>query len=79
MDLAAAIILMVPRRLTQNYAAMYATRSRRVKTDRRDAVTLADACRLGAFGPSHRASDQQRHARAELAVRTGRGTAEAGA
>ncbi len=30
-----------------NYAAMYATRSRRVKTDRRDAVTLADACRLG--------------------------------
>lgn len=28
-----------------NYAAMYATRSRRVKTDRRDAVTLADACR----------------------------------
>jgi transposase len=31
-----------------NYAAMYATRSRRVKTDRRDARTLADACRLGA-------------------------------
>ena len=31
-----------------NYAAMYATRSRRVKTDRRDAVTLADACRLQA-------------------------------
>ena len=25
-----------------NYAAMYATRTRRVKTDRRDAVTLAD-------------------------------------
>jgi transposase len=52
-----------------NYAAMYATRSRRVKTDRRDAVTLADACRLGAYRTAHRASDRQRHVRAELAVR----------
>ena len=52
-----------------NYAAMYATRSRRVKTDRRDAVTLADACRLGAYRPAHRASDRQRHVRAQLAVR----------
>jgi len=52
-----------------NYAAMYATRSRRVKTDRRDAVTLADACRLGAYRAAHRASDRQRHVRAELAVR----------
>ena len=52
-----------------NFAAMYATRSRRVKTDRRDAVTLADACRLEAYRPAHRASDRQRHVRAELAVR----------
>ena len=52
-----------------NYAAMYATRSRRVKTDRRDAVTLADACRLEAYRVAHRASDRQRHVRAELAVR----------
>jgi transposase len=52
-----------------NFAAMYATRSRRVKTDRRDAVTLADACRLQAYRPAHRASDRQRHVRAELAVR----------
>ena len=52
-----------------NYAAMYATRSRRVKTDRRDAVTLAGACRLGSYRPAHRASDRQRHVRAELAVR----------
>jgi transposase len=52
-----------------NYAAMYATRSRRVKTDRRDAATLADACRLQAYRPAHRASDRQRHVRAELAVR----------
>jgi transposase len=37
-----------------NYAAMYATRSRRVKTDRRDARTLADACRLGAYHPLER-------------------------
>src|SRR5256712_13118444 len=52
-----------------NFAAMYATRSRKVKTDRRDAVTLSDACRLGAYRPAHRASDRQRHVRAELAVR----------
>jgi transposase len=29
-----------------NFAPMYATRARRVKTDRRDARTLAEACRL---------------------------------
>jgi transposase len=52
-----------------NYAAMYATRSRRVKTDRRDARTLADACRLGAYHPVHRTSAAQREVRAELAVR----------
>jgi transposase len=51
------------------YAPMYATRSRRVKTDRRDARTLCDACRLGAYHAVHRASDAQRHVRAELAVR----------
>ena len=52
-----------------NFAPMYATRSRRVKTDRRDARTLAEACRLGAYRRAHRASDEQRHVRAELAVR----------
>jgi len=52
-----------------NFAAMYATRSRRVKTDRRDARTLAEACRLGAYRPAHRTSDGQRHVRAQLAVR----------
>jgi transposase len=52
-----------------NFAAMYATRSRRVKTDRRDARTLAQACRLGAYRPAHRTSDQQRHVRSQLAVR----------
>jgi transposase len=52
-----------------NYAAMYATRSRRVKTDRRDARALADACRLGAYHPAHRTSAAQREVRAELTVR----------
>jgi transposase len=52
-----------------NFASMYATRSRKVKTDKRDARTLAEACRLGAYRPAHRTSDQQRHVRAQLAVR----------
>ncbi|WNG37964.1 IS110 family transposase [Archangium violaceum] len=52
-----------------NFAPMYATRSRRVKTDKRDARTLAEACRLGAYRPAHRTSDEQRHMRAQLAVR----------
>jgi len=52
-----------------NFAPMYATRRRGVKTDRRDARTLAEACRLGAYRRAHRASDGQRHVRAELAVR----------
>lgn len=51
------------------YAPMYATRSRRVKTDRRDARTLCEACKVGAYRAVHRASDAQRHVRAELAVR----------
>jgi transposase len=52
-----------------NFASMYATRSRKVNTDRRDARTLAEACRLGAYRPAHRTSDKQRHVRAQLAVR----------
>jgi transposase len=52
-----------------NFAPMYATRSKRVKTDRRDARTLAEACRLGAYRPAHRTSEEQRRVRAELAVR----------
>ena len=52
-----------------NFAPMYATRSRRVKTDRRDARTLAEACQLGAYRPAHRTSDAQRLVRANLAVR----------
>jgi transposase len=52
-----------------NYSPMYSTRSRKVKTDRRDARTLADACRLGAYRRAHRTSEESRHVRAELAVR----------
>ena len=52
-----------------NYAPMYATRSRRVKTDRRDAQALMDACRLGAYRPAHRTSDTQRQVRALLSAR----------
>jgi transposase len=49
-----------------NFAPMYATRSRKVKTDRRDARALAEACLLGAYRPAHRLSDPQRHVRDAL-------------
>jgi len=52
-----------------NFAPMYATRQRKVKTDRRDARSLAEACLLGAYRPAHRLSDAQRHVRGRLAVR----------
>jgi len=52
-----------------NYAPMYGQRSRKVKTDRRDARALAEACRLGAFRPAHRTSDAQRHVRTQVVVR----------
>src|SRR5216684_2454942 len=52
-----------------NYAPMYAQRSRRIKTDRRDARALADACRLGAYRPAHRTSPTQRDVRAVVGIR----------
>lgn len=52
-----------------NFAPMYAQRSRKVKTDRRDARALAEACVLGAYHRAHRLSDDQRHVRARLTVR----------
>src|SRR5262249_32958391 len=48
---------------------MYASRSRLVKTDRRDARTLAGACRVGGYRPAHRTSAAQRTGRAGLAGR----------
>ncbi len=52
-----------------NFAPMYAHRSRRIKTDRRDARALAEACRAGTYRAAHRASDEARKVRNELAVR----------
>jgi len=52
-----------------NYAPMYGQRTRRVKTDRRDARALAEACRSGTYRPAHRTSDERRHFRGQLAVR----------
>ncbi len=52
-----------------NFAPMYATRSRRVKTDKRDARTLCEACARGTYQATHRLSEAQRHVRAELTVR----------
>jgi len=52
-----------------NFAPMYAQRTRKVKTDRRDARALAEAGVLGAYRRAHRLSDDQRHVRARLTVR----------
>lgn len=52
-----------------NYAPMYPERRRRVKTNRRDARTLATAARLGAYRPAHRVSRVQRQVRQQLVVR----------
>lgn len=52
-----------------NFAPMYATRPRKVKTDRQDARALAEDCLLGAYRPAHRLSDPQRQVRGRLVVR----------
>lgn len=52
-----------------NFAPMYATRSKKIKTDKRDARALCEACRLGAYRKAHRTSAAQRHIRAQLSVR----------
>jgi transposase len=53
-----------------NFSPMYATRTRRIKTDRRDARALADANLLGTYRPAHRLSDpQRRHPTTHHAVR----------
>jgi len=51
------------------FAPMYATRSKKVKTDKRDARALCEACARGTYRAIHRASEAQRHVRTELAVR----------
>jgi transposase len=52
-----------------NFAPMYATRSRKIKTDRRDARALCEACELGAYRAAHRSSAAARGRRAQVAVR----------
>jgi transposase len=53
-----------------NYAAMYGSRSRRVKTDKRDVAALAEACRTGIYRVAHRASAAARELRRTLRVRS---------
>jgi transposase len=52
-----------------NYAPMYGSRSRKVKTDGRDTAALFDACRLGIYRPAHRVSAARRATRQALRVR----------
>lgn len=52
-----------------NYAAMYGSRSRKVKTDRRDVAALALACRRGIYRAAHRASAAARTLRQTMRVR----------
>jgi transposase len=51
------------------YALMYGHRNPQIKTDRRDVVALAEACRHGIYRAAHRASSAQRQTRRALRVR----------
>lgn len=53
-----------------NYAPMYGTRNRRIKTDERDVTALADANRLTVYRRAHRVSAARRQLRQELRVRS---------
>jgi len=53
-----------------NFAPMYATRDKRIKTDKRDAQALCEACRLGAYRHAHRTSERQRRIRSQFLVRS---------
>ena len=53
-----------------NFAPMYATRDKKIKTDKRDARALCEACRLGAYRPAHRTFEKQRKIRAYLLIRS---------
>ncbi len=51
------------------YAAMYGSRSRKVKTDKRDVAALAEACRTGVYRRAHRVSAASRALRQQMRVR----------
>jgi transposase len=53
-----------------NFLPMYGSRSRRVKTDRRDVAALGEACRTGMFRRAYRAGAATRALRRTLRVRT---------
>ena len=53
-----------------NYAAMYASRPRKVKTDHRDVAAMSDACRTGIYRRAHRVSAAARQLRQSLRVRS---------
>jgi transposase len=46
-----------------SFAATYATRTRKVKSDKRDARALSDACRMNTYRPAHRVSDEKQRFR----------------
>jgi transposase len=52
-----------------SYALMYGHRNPQIKTDRRDVVALAEACRHGIYRAAHRVSAEQRQRRRALRVR----------
>ena len=52
-----------------NFVAMYGDRTRRVKTDRRDAAALAMACRTGVYRRAHRIGVATRVRRQQLRIR----------
>lgn len=52
-----------------NFAPMYATLTRRIKTDRRDAHALMEACAVGAYRPAYRLSPERQHLRTLLGIR----------
>jgi len=52
-----------------NYAPLYGSRSRKVKTDGRDTAALTEACRTGIYRRAHRVSAARRAQRQELRVR----------
>jgi transposase len=52
-----------------NYAPMYGSRTRKVKTDKRDVAALAVACRRGIYRAAHRASAAARTLRQTMRVR----------
>jgi transposase len=52
-----------------NYAAMYGSRSRKVKTDKRDVAALAEANRTGVYRRAHRVSAAALRLRQTLRVR----------